>query len=246
MNLLEALIQGKIAGGGSGGSGTDSNAVHYTADSNKTDSEKAQARTNIAAQTKRFEINVTVSNGVVTADKTTAEIKAAIQSGADCVVVYGFYTCRMAQYNNAVPANNVFEFTCTVPDTTNHEIIVYTFILEAYNDSWTFAEDYYEAKPHLVVDTSSSTYSIDALNQGYPCTIYKLGTLTSLSIDYVYNNDYIVKFTSGSTPTTCTFPAGMKFPTADNQFAGCDANTSYEISVSNGYALVASWPVVSS
>lgn len=33
----------------SGGSSTDSNAVHYTADSNKTDEEKAQARTNIGA-----------------------------------------------------------------------------------------------------------------------------------------------------------------------------------------------------
>lgn len=38
-----------ISSGGGGGSSTDSNAVHYTADSNKTDEEKAQARTNIGA-----------------------------------------------------------------------------------------------------------------------------------------------------------------------------------------------------
>lgn len=37
-------------GGGGGGSGTDSNAVHYTADTGKSDSEKAAARTNIMAE----------------------------------------------------------------------------------------------------------------------------------------------------------------------------------------------------
>ncbi len=38
-----------IDSGGGGGSSTDSNAVHYTADNNRTDEEKAQARTNIGA-----------------------------------------------------------------------------------------------------------------------------------------------------------------------------------------------------
>ena len=39
-----------LAGKGSGGgSGTDTNAVHYTADSNRSDSEKAAARANIGA-----------------------------------------------------------------------------------------------------------------------------------------------------------------------------------------------------
>ena len=45
---LLAILLAKLFGGG-GGSGTDSNAVHYTADTGKTDSEKAQARTNIDA-----------------------------------------------------------------------------------------------------------------------------------------------------------------------------------------------------
>lgn len=38
-------------GGGGGGSGTDPNAVHYTADSGHSDSEKAAARSNIGATT---------------------------------------------------------------------------------------------------------------------------------------------------------------------------------------------------
>ena len=42
------ILAGK--GGGGGDSGTDANAVHYTADSNKSDSEKAAARANIGAE----------------------------------------------------------------------------------------------------------------------------------------------------------------------------------------------------
>lgn len=49
MSLLNVLIAKKL--GGSGGSGTDANAVHYTADTGKSDSEKAQARTNIGVLT---------------------------------------------------------------------------------------------------------------------------------------------------------------------------------------------------
>lgn len=48
-NLLDAVIAAKLAGGSGGGGGTDTNAVHYTADSGKTDAQKAQARANIGA-----------------------------------------------------------------------------------------------------------------------------------------------------------------------------------------------------
>lgn len=47
-NIIDAIEQG-----GGGGSGTDSNAVHYTADTGKTDSEKAQALANIGAVAKQ-------------------------------------------------------------------------------------------------------------------------------------------------------------------------------------------------
>lgn len=46
-NNKELVILAGRGGGGGGGSGTDPNAVHYTADAGKSDSEKAQARRNI-------------------------------------------------------------------------------------------------------------------------------------------------------------------------------------------------------
>lgn len=45
----ELVILAGKGGSGGGGSGTDPNAVHYTADAGKSDSEKAAARTNIGA-----------------------------------------------------------------------------------------------------------------------------------------------------------------------------------------------------
>lgn len=52
MSLLDAVIAAKLSGGsgGGGGGGTDSNAVHYTAET-KTDAEKSAARANIGATT---------------------------------------------------------------------------------------------------------------------------------------------------------------------------------------------------
>ena len=46
---LSPILYAKILGTGGGGSGTDSNAVHYTTDTGKTNAEKAQARANIGA-----------------------------------------------------------------------------------------------------------------------------------------------------------------------------------------------------
>ena len=74
-------------------------------------------------------------------------------------------------------------------------------------------------------------------------TIYKCGEVTSLIVSSApATGDYSIIFVSGSTPTVTNFPTSIKFPTADNLFEGCEANTRYEINVSNGYALVGAWP----
>ena len=71
-------------------------------------------------------------------------------------------------------------------------------------------------------------------------TIYKCGTLTSLTItDPPATGAYVIKFTSGSTATTTTIPASIIFPEA---FAA-EANTRYEINVEDGYAVAVGWPV---
>lgn len=70
-------------------------------------------------------------------------------------------------------------------------------------------------------------------------TIYECGELTSLTVSTIpATGDFIIRFTSGATATTTSFPVGMVFPEA---FAA-EANTRYEINVSNGYALAAGWP----
>ena len=97
----------------------------------------------------------------------------------------------------------------------------------------------YELKP-TVVTLSGMTQTIAAADNA----IYQCGELTSLTVSsFPASGIFEIIFTSGSTPTVTNFPTSIKFPTADNLFEGCEANTRYEINVSDGYALVGSWPV---
>jgi hypothetical protein len=71
-------------------------------------------------------------------------------------------------------------------------------------------------------------------------TIYKCGEIASLTISsFPATGDFTVIFTSGSTPTTFTEPSGMVMPDGFS----VEANTRYEINVSDGYAVVGSWVV---
>lgn len=71
-------------------------------------------------------------------------------------------------------------------------------------------------------------------------TVYNCGELSSLTITSPpATGSWVIKFTSGSTPTTTTIPATVIFP---EPFAAA-ANTRYEINVEDGYAVVVGWPV---
>lgn len=71
-------------------------------------------------------------------------------------------------------------------------------------------------------------------------TIYKCGTLTALTIDTSPpTGSFSVVFTSGATATVFTEPSGMVMPDGFS----VEANKRYEINVSDGYAVVASWGV---
>ena len=74
-----------------------------------------------------------------------------------------------------------------------------------------------------------------AANHIYNCTA---AALTSLTItDPALTGAWIVRFVSGSTATVLTVPNDLHMP---DGFA-VEANKRYEINVSDGYALVASW-----
>lgn len=71
-------------------------------------------------------------------------------------------------------------------------------------------------------------------------TIYKCGELTALTIEtFPQTGSFSVEFTSGSTATVFTEPSGMVMPDGFS----VEANKRYEINVSDGYAVVASWEV---
>lgn len=90
--------------------------------------------------------------------------------------------------------------------------------------------------PETVTDLSSTSITLaNAANN----TIYQYGELSALTVTAITDTgDFIIRFTSGATPTTTSFPVSMKFPEA---FAP-EANTRYEINCSNGYALAVGWP----
>ena len=94
----------------------------------------------------------------------------------------------------------------------------------------------YEEKPGVVTDTTSASITLASAEDN---TIYEYGELSALTVTAIANpGDFVIRFTSGATPTTTSFPASMVFPEA---FAA-EANTRYEINVSNGYAVVGAWP----
>lgn len=92
-------------------------------------------------------------------------------------------------------------------------------------------------KPTSVVVADSAATITPVDNAVYKCTA---AALTSLTItDPPAAGAYAIKFNSGSTATTTTFPASIIFPEA---FAA-EANTRYEINVEDGYAVAVGWPV---
>lgn len=87
------------------------------------------------------------------------------------------------------------------------------------------------------VDTVTGATPSIAAEAGH---VYKCGELTSLTISsFPATGEFTVIFTSGSTATTFTEPEGMVMPDGFE----IAASTRYEINVSDGYAVVASWAV---
>ena len=93
----------------------------------------------------------------------------------------------------------------------------------------------YQLKPTTqnIAGTSATITPVDN-------TIYQCGELTDITItNPTATGMYVIIFTSGSTPTTSTFPSSI---IGIEQFSA-EANTRYEINVKDSYALVGSWEV---
>ena len=207
---IEELLMELVEAIQQGGSGSDQNAVHYTEDSNKTDEEKAQARENIGA--------------LGTGDLGTVfTFKGSKATYADLLLVEDPQIGDV-WFVDADAANYVW-----IEDDANPN---------GFWDEFGQPIDLsaYELKPITSTQSGTSVTIASAADN----TIYECGELTALTITAIANpGSFIVRFTSGSTPTTTNFPASMKFPEAFS----AEANTRYEINCSNGYALAVGWPV---
>lgn len=98
------------------------------------------------------------------------------------------------------------------------------------------ADDVGAAPADAVQTVSGTTPSITPVAN----TVHQCGTLTSLTVtDPPSTGAYSIVFTSGSTPTSTTFPATIL---GLENFAA-EANTLYEINVLDNRAVVGSWAV---
>ena len=224
--LLIAIME-ELAGGGSG---TDANAVHYTADTGKTSSEKEQARTNINADNKKFRIVVDTTANPITADKTWLELSSATVDGALCVVEDDVYTYYLVDFDDVL---SIAYFSCPKFDLTG-KLMLRTLRVNSSNE-WTLYTSSYDFSPHRVVDLESTTITI---SEPVDNTVYEYSTLSSLTIsNQISPHSYVIKFDSGSTATTTSFPATIK---GLESFAA-ESNTHYEINVDGYYAVVGKW-----
>ena len=178
----DSKIQLISTGGGGGGSSTDSDAVHYTADSNKTDAEKAQARTNIGA--------------VSAEDIGTVFTLKGSQPTYDDLLLVQDPQIGDVWYVESVSAGYIWMTSESQPNGYWEELGE-TIDLSAY-----------ELKP-TISTSSSSTVQIAAQNNYiYECGTCSSIEVTSFPID----GSFIITFTSGLTATILTVPQTLILP----------------------------------
>ena len=180
---------------------------------------------------KRFVVTVTESGGVYSADKTVAEINAAYAAGKTVIAKYG--SMDFALYKNTMGL--ILEFVAITYDSAIPTMHI-LYGAGGSVDTWTYDGVIVSEAPATVTDLSSTSITLASAADN---TIYEYGELTALTVTAITaTGDFIIRFTSGATATTTNFPNTMKFSEA---FAA-EANTRYEINVSNGYALAVGWP----
>lgn len=162
---------------GGGGSSTDSNAVHYTADSNKTDEEKAQARTNIGALGQ---------NDL----GTVLTFKGSKDTYADLLLV------QDQEVGDVWFVDGEMAFFVWIEDEANPN---------GFWDEFGQPIDLsaYQEKPTINTVSGASVTVTPASNNVYNCGTLTSLTVTSPAV----TGEYSIIFTSGSTATSTTIPS---------------------------------------
>lgn len=178
----------------------------------------------IAASSSVLYVNLTNMVGVLTADKTYAEILAAYQAGKVVVVMYLHMAFYLSEEQSDNYAYLLFDHVQLGGDGGIIDELVVNFA-----DEWSTAHISFDRG---IVHTTivGATPTITPEDNNY----YHCGTLTSLTLNNPSSAEkYSILFISGSTPTVVT---GI-----DNFIV--EANKRYKINVEYGYATFDSWPV---
>lgn len=218
---LFPIIVAKLLGGG----GSVSPESVLAAMEGMSDAQAEDARAAIGADD-LFIVNVDEASTPITADKTFAEVQAAIAAGKTVVYVSAiFQAATIGSDANKIKATGIIEGDYISLVTLTHNSSGVTATQTAISPA-----------PTTVTDLTSTSVTLSSAADN---TEYSYGELSALTVTAITaTGDFIIRFTSGATATTTNFPASMVFPEA---FAA-EANTRYEINVSDGYALVAGWP----
>ena len=220
---VSAVLSMKGGSGGGGGSGTDSNAVHYSADT-KTDAERLLALQNVGGEPKKLVVTVTESGGVFSADKTHAEIKAAYDAGKTVEAVYSQHIFRLVDCGSAGA-----DFIYFIDDTAEENVFEQYLGVTSAN-AWTHTARTLAPVPTTVTDLSSTSITLAASANTY----YTYGELTALTVSsFPASGTFWIVFVSGATATTVT---GIDNFTPE-------ANKRYKVTVENGYATFDAWTV---
>lgn len=215
-----------IEDGGGGGSVTPQGIVDAT--SQMTDEQAADTLDNIGAEPEKMVVTVTYDDqtDLYTADKTSAEIWAAYDSGKTVEAVNDGCVFRCVYADSGPSAG----FVCVLLGNAG-ERILNLFVDDT--DYWEFIE---QTTDPIVIPVAGWTPTIEPQTN----TIYKCGEITSLTISNPPDTvAYSIVFTSGATATTTTIPATILG--LENFVA--EANTIYEINVLDNRAVVGSWAV---
>ena len=231
MNNKELVIlAGKKQGGGS-----VTPASIVTATGQMTAQQASDTLDNIGGEPEKLIVTVTESGGVCSADKTFAEITAAHTEGKTVVATIGGEAEFVAvQIDSGAAAFSACASYENGPN--NYGWYIQSIII--YNDGQDdVCQFVMQGSPRKEFYNQNSASITPEDNTIYTCTA---AALTSLTItDPPATGSYVIKFTSGSTPTTTNFPASMVFPEAFS----AEASTRYEINVEDGYAVAVGWPV---
>ena len=179
-----------------------------------------------------FLVTVTSSGGSFSADRTFAECRQALEDGK--LLRFSLEYSSMQYYTAVVTAVTNSYIEAEAAAILSSVPVLMSVKYTKYNEITLVS--YPLARKPAKTASASATPTIAAED----CRMYECGICSSLTItSFPAEGSFLVTFTSGSTATVLTVPETLVMPDGFT----VEANTRYEISVRNGYALCAGWAV---